>query len=381
MARVLPEYRCRGVGSELVRALSEHGRALGRNGVNSFVEWHDEPSIRFAEKLGLAEVDYQLEQVRLVGAEAEPELPTGIEVVAIADRRDELLAKAWPVAQQGYEDMPLPGAVTHPRESWLRDEATRPDGTFVAFDGGELVGYAGMTDHANGDATAEHGLTVVRRDRRRRGIARALKLSQLHWASSTGVVELITWTQKGNEAHAGAQREPRLRDSLARPDDAGADAVSIRVEVVEENEAALEAWAAIKSRVEPDDPITPEQVARGLTPSRLLILAPPRRTAGRLRRRRPLDPRWPRRRQATRPAGRPRARRRPSSARPSDRARTGTRRGRDRLVRRRRRRALDRLRPPVGPARSRLPARADARDSRRGAAARRPGGDRDRLRQ
>jgi RimJ/RimL family protein N-acetyltransferase len=200
MARVLPEYRCRGVGSELVRALAEHGRALGRNGVNSFVEWQDEPSIRFAEKLGLTEVDYQLEQVRLVGAEARPELPAGIEVVAVADRRDELLAEAWPVAQQGYEDMPLPGAVTHPRESWLRDEATRPDGTFVAFDGGELVGYAGMTDHANGDATAEHGLTVVRRDRRRRGIARALKLSQLHWASATGVVELVTWTQKGNEA-------------------------------------------------------------------------------------------------------------------------------------------------------------------------------------
>ena len=77
MARVLPEHRCRGVGSELVRALAEHGRALGRNGVNSFVEWHDEPSIRFAEKLGLTEVDYQLEQVRLVGAEAEPELAGG----------------------------------------------------------------------------------------------------------------------------------------------------------------------------------------------------------------------------------------------------------------------------------------------------------------
>ena len=29
----------------------------------------------------------------------------------------------------------------------------------------------------------------------------------------------------------------------------------------------LEAWAAIKSRVEPDDPITPEQLARGLTPT------------------------------------------------------------------------------------------------------------------
>jgi GNAT superfamily N-acetyltransferase len=63
-----------------------------------------------------------------------------------------------------------------------------------------------MTDHANGDATAEHGLTVVRRDRRRRGIARALKLSQLHWASSTGVVELVTWTQKGNEGMQAINR-------------------------------------------------------------------------------------------------------------------------------------------------------------------------------
>jgi mycothiol synthase len=206
MARVLPEHRRRGVGAELVRALAEHGRALGRNGVNSFVEWHDEASIRFAEKLGLAEVDYQLEQVRLVGEEPEPEIPAGIEVIAVGDRRAELLDDAWPIAQQGYEDMPLPGSVTHQRASWLRDEATRPEGSFVAFDGGELVGYAGMIEHANGDATAEHGLTVVRRDRRRRGIARALKLSQLHWASSSAVVELVTWTQKGNEAMQALNR-------------------------------------------------------------------------------------------------------------------------------------------------------------------------------
>jgi mycothiol synthase len=36
-ARVLPEHRGRGVGRELVRALAEHGRALGRDGVNAFV--------------------------------------------------------------------------------------------------------------------------------------------------------------------------------------------------------------------------------------------------------------------------------------------------------------------------------------------------------
>jgi GNAT superfamily N-acetyltransferase len=96
--------------------------------------------------------------------------------------------------------MPLPGAVSYPYATWLREEATRPEGSFVASEDGEIVGYAGLIEHATGPGVAEHGLTVVRRDRRRRGVARALKLAQLHWASSNGVVELVTWTQKGNEA-------------------------------------------------------------------------------------------------------------------------------------------------------------------------------------
>jgi mycothiol synthase len=200
-ARVLPEHRRRGVGTELVRALLEHGRALGRDGLTGFVDADDEASIAFARGLGLDEVDYQLEQVREVSeGEPPPRLPDGLELEPLTGRRAELLEAVWPVAQQGYEDMPLPGPITVPLATWLRDEATRPDGSFVAYEDGEVVGYAGLGEHANGPATAEHGLTVVRRDRRRRGIARALKRTQLHWASSNGVVELVTWTQRGNEA-------------------------------------------------------------------------------------------------------------------------------------------------------------------------------------
>jgi GNAT superfamily N-acetyltransferase len=120
-------------------------------------------------------------------------------VVALEGRREELLEAAWPVAQEGYEDLPLPGTVTYPFATWLREEATRPEGSFVAYEGSEIVGYAGLMEHGNGSASAEHGLTVVRRDRRRQGIARALKLTQLHWAAGAGVVELVTWTQRGNE--------------------------------------------------------------------------------------------------------------------------------------------------------------------------------------
>jgi len=205
-ARVLPRFRRRGVGSALVRTLADHGRALGRDGVNAFVYADDPGSIAFAERFGLAESDYQLEQIRAVGHEPPPAMPPGVRVEALDGRREELLHAVWPVALEGYADLPLPGAVTYRQEVWLREEATRPDGSFVAFEGGEVVGYAGLMKHANGPATAEHGLTVVRRDRRRRGIARALKQSQLHWASRNGVVELVTWTQRGNEAMQALNR-------------------------------------------------------------------------------------------------------------------------------------------------------------------------------
>lgn len=204
--RVLPESRRRGVGRELVCALAAHGRALGRHDVNAFV-YADEPhSIAFAESCGLAEADYQLEQVRAIGTEAAPSVPAGVELVPLGERRAELLRAAWPVALEGYADLPLPGEVDYGLEMWLRVEATRPDGSFVALEGKDVVGYAGLIERADGPTTAEHGLTVVRRDRRSRGIARALKQAQLHWAAEAGVARLVTWTQKGNEAMQSLNR-------------------------------------------------------------------------------------------------------------------------------------------------------------------------------
>jgi mycothiol synthase len=205
-ARVLADHRRRGIGTALLRALSAHAHAPGRDGINAFV-YADEPhSVAFAEHFGLVEVDFQLEQVRAIRDEPAPEPPAGLELVAVAGRRDELLAAAWPVAHEAYADLPLPGEVTYQLDEWLREEATRPEGSFVAFQDREVVGWAGLNVHANGAATAEHGLTAVRRDRRGRGIGRALKSAQIHWAAQNGVVELISWTQKGNEAMQALNR-------------------------------------------------------------------------------------------------------------------------------------------------------------------------------
>jgi mycothiol synthase len=204
--RVLPEQRRRGIGTALYLELAKHGRSLGLEGVNAFV-YADEPhSIAFAEHLGLTEVDYQLEQIRVVGDEPAPAPIDGIVVESLDGKREELLEAVWPIALEGYADLPVPGEVTYKLETWMREEATRPAGSFVAWEDGEPIGYAGLMEHANGTATAENGLTVVRRDHRQRGIGRLLKLSQLHWASGAGVLEIVTWTQKGNEAMQALNR-------------------------------------------------------------------------------------------------------------------------------------------------------------------------------
>lgn len=213
-ARVLASHRRRGVGTALYQALARHGRAIGRDGVNAFVDAQDDGAIAFAHLFGLAEADHQLEQLRRVTPrEQEPRPLPGIELVSLAGRREELLREAWEsVAREGYDDLPMPGPVSYRLETWLREEATRPEGSFVAVEDGAVVGYASLLEHANGPASAEHGLTAVRRDRRRRGIARALKQAQLHWASRSGVLELVTWTQRGNEAMQALNRDLGYRD-------------------------------------------------------------------------------------------------------------------------------------------------------------------------
>ncbi|MDQ2981658.1 MAG: GNAT family N-acetyltransferase [Actinomycetota bacterium] len=82
--------------------------------------------------------------------------------------------------------------------SGLTGRSDTGDRIFVALAGGEIVGYSGLMRHDN-PGVAEDGLTVVRRDWRRRGLALALKRLELAWAAENGFREVVTWTQRGNE--------------------------------------------------------------------------------------------------------------------------------------------------------------------------------------
>jgi GNAT superfamily N-acetyltransferase len=196
--RVLPDARRRGAGSALLLDLAGHLAGAGFELASSHVDGRDAGSLAFARRFGFEVVDRQVEQVRDVGDEPEPGVPGGLELVSIADC-PELLERAYrEVAVEAYAGLPLSMPVEIPLEDWLREEATLPGGSFVAVTGDEVVGYAGLLRHEH-DGVAEHGLTAVRGDRRRGGVATLLKRAQLAWAASNGVRRLVTWTQTGNE--------------------------------------------------------------------------------------------------------------------------------------------------------------------------------------
>ena len=194
--RVLPGARCRGVGTALLGELVEHASQFDVDKVSTMLE--EEEARAFAERFGFRETDRQVEQVKILGDElAPPLLPAGVEVVTIAERPD-LLRECYPLACEGYADLALERPAQISLEDWLGDEATLSAGSFVALAGGEIVGYSGLVEHDN-EGVAEDGLTVVRRDWRRRGLALALKQLELAWAAEHGYREVVTWTQCGNE--------------------------------------------------------------------------------------------------------------------------------------------------------------------------------------
>lgn len=195
--RVLPEARRGGIGAALLRRLVAHLEAQGFRWASSHVDGADEGSLAFARRFGFEEYDRQVEQVlTLEGDRPSPEIPGGVRLVTIAEH-PELLREAYDLAVVGYADMAVQSPVTISLDEWLREEATLPEGSFVALAGDEIVGFSGLMQREG--ETAEDGLTVVHRRWRRRGLATVLKQAELSWAAANGVREIVTWTQRGNE--------------------------------------------------------------------------------------------------------------------------------------------------------------------------------------
>jgi mycothiol synthase len=204
--RVLPDWRGRGVGSALYEALSQQAQSAGREWLLTRIREDDEGSVQFARKRGFEEISRELPVVlHLANVEdAAVEAPEGVEIVSLADRPD-LAEGAWRVDGEASRDIPVEGMTIRPFEEWralyLEGPSAVREATLAALADGEVVGYASLFGYPGG--FAEHGLTAVLRPWRGRGIATALKRSQIAWAKRAGYTEIRTANDEANVAMRG----------------------------------------------------------------------------------------------------------------------------------------------------------------------------------
>jgi GNAT superfamily N-acetyltransferase len=201
---VLPERRRRGAGTALYEAISAWARERGLDTIETSMADNESESLAFAQRRGFI-VDSRENGVSLDLTRIEPptvEPPGGVEIVTWAER-PELARGMYEVALEAEPD--IPGGEDEqiePFEDWLVHEkqgpGDRPEATFVAVAGADVIGYAKFSLTPAQPTTAHHDLTGVKRVWRGRGVARALKATQIAWAKANGYEELRTRNEERN---------------------------------------------------------------------------------------------------------------------------------------------------------------------------------------
>jgi mycothiol synthase len=196
---VVPEERSRGIGSAMLAEIGALARAAERTELQGEARASDAQSRAFFERRGYRVVGgEQAVALDLEAYEPEPARRlTGVEIVALADHPD-LADALYAVGVEGAADIPG-NAGTLSIEQWRAMELDRPsrrrDLFFVAVADGEPIGYVSMDDLGR---EGHNGLTTVRRAWRRRGIATALKRTQVAAAKRAGFVRLVTGSEERN---------------------------------------------------------------------------------------------------------------------------------------------------------------------------------------
>jgi len=219
---VLSELRGRGAGRALYEATSAWARERALDAIETIVADDDPESLAFAERRGFTEEGHEL-GVSLDLTRIEPpivEPPEGVRIVTWAERL-ELARGIYEVTLEAEPD--IPGAehdLVKPFDDWLAHDmqgpGDRPDATFVAVAGDEVIGYAKLSLTSAQPKTAHHDLTGVKRAWRGRGVARALKATQIVWGKAHGYEELRTTNDERNAPIRRLNQQFGYRPSIGR---------------------------------------------------------------------------------------------------------------------------------------------------------------------
>lgn len=201
----LPDARGRGVGTALYAELLRWSAERGCHAVQTAVAEDDGASLAWADRRDFREIGRDSRLVLELDAIEAPavEPPDGIEIVTWAERPGierqlyDVFVEAAPDVP-GEDESELP-----PFDKWLSNDmqglADRPEAVFVALAGDEVVGYAKLAFPDGRTDEVFHDLTGVKRAWRGRGIAGALKPTQIAWAKEQGYERLVTRNEERNE--------------------------------------------------------------------------------------------------------------------------------------------------------------------------------------
>ena len=199
---VLAGQRRRGAGTALYEAISRWASERGAGELEVSVADNDPGSLSFALRRGFTEERREVGLVLSLAGLSPPQVrpPAGIEIVTWA-QRPELAHGMYEVDLETHPDIPgFEDIAAEPFEDWMAHNMRRPtdspEATFIALAGEEVVGLAKLSLTA--PAAAGHAMTAVKRAWRGRGIARALKATEINWALANGYTELHTSNEERN---------------------------------------------------------------------------------------------------------------------------------------------------------------------------------------
>jgi len=199
---VLAGKRRRGAGTALYEAISMWASERRARELEVSVSGDDRESLSYAQRRGFIEVRRQVGLVlSLAGVSSlRVQPPAGIEIVTWA-QRPELARGMYEVDREIHPDIPgFEDVALEPFEDWMAHNMQRPtdspEATFIALAGEEVVGFAKLSLTA--PTAAGHAMTAVKRAWRGRGIAGALKATEINWALANGYTELHTSNEERN---------------------------------------------------------------------------------------------------------------------------------------------------------------------------------------
>jgi mycothiol synthase len=201
---VAPAEQRRGVGSALLAELANRAAEAGYEALEAWVLEGETAGALFAQVHGFEETGREQEVALDLTSIEPPEVdpPRGIEIVTWAER-PELARGLYDVASEAVPDVPgEEQAEMESFEDWLAHDmqslGDKPEATFVALAGDEVVGYSKFSLTEAQPSVAHHDMTGVKRDWRQRGIARALKATQIRWAMEHRYEQLRTRNEERN---------------------------------------------------------------------------------------------------------------------------------------------------------------------------------------